>query len=30
MHVLKDAASTVRMTIGHLFTKKGADVFKEC
>ncbi len=27
MYVLEDTASTVRMTIGHLFSKKGADEF---
>jgi hypothetical protein len=31
MYVPKDAAaSTVRMTIGHLISKKGADAFQEC
>ncbi len=30
MEVPEDTALTVRMTIGHLFTKKGADVFQEC
>jgi hypothetical protein len=28
MYDPEDAASTVRMTIGHLFSKKGADVFQ--
>ncbi len=30
MYVPEDSASTVRMTIGHLFSKKGADAFQEC
>jgi hypothetical protein len=30
MYVPKEAASTVRMTIEHLFSKKGADAFQVC
>ncbi len=30
MDVPEDAASAVRMTIGHLFSKKRADAFQEC